>query len=1352
MFSQDHLRNKFTRKFISCLIIFTFSLGILFPSNISFAQSIPPTILNLPIPGTLIASTANFQPVLMKGLNLTPTDPLDIKFMFDQGENELSERELKQEADKIIRYFIAALAIPKESLWVNLSPYERDRITPDVLGQTEMGRDLLAQDYLLKQLTASLMNPEDALGQKFWQKVYAKAQQQFGTTDVPVNTFNKIWIVPEEAKVYEHSGGVFLVDNHLKVMLEEDYLALEANRGRTNHGLGDVKEEDMDITSGVSSEIVREILIPEIEREVNEGKLFANLRQIYNAMLLATWYKDSLKAVSFGEGYFDQGKIKGVEVDDKQIIQKIYDQYVASFQKGVFNYIKEDYDEATQDIVPRKYFSGGAALNEAELNTDVSKKDVDRAILSMISPFIILGAFSAADSMTQDKGANLQDLNNLADSTVVIDSTSASNNSSMTDSLNAKRDSIARSELAKIEEQEKQWEDQRNNLQDSLQELKGQLAHYEEALVPVKWQINAKKDNNLQEFELSMNFLPRYDWRVKTSFSSGLLGGGLLGPKLSNSYQRLGINFSNNGFLNSQWETNLGHTHLTSVKIENMPSDTNISRYFPQPGKKIEWDYWAVRSYLRLVKTMRVANNMAFALYGSADAWGMFDDRRMIHSMLGKVDANLGLNMVEYFNENKRLRVFSQLNFLGGDKDSYRSGEEIFLRSFLGGMDYTNISDDRTWSIGLTGDLGRTKYEFNTDFNLLMNKWLFSSDLKYVLSRHHFFPHSYTINGRVAYQPFNSTNINLEFYREELKYPLAGVEHNYGLKLGFNFSLSSPRSILDMRGKSSYSQNFGQNIYGEFPFEESAIVAKRNFSRLGDDDIMDPVWNPHTPERIFGKMMNILLNENTNYGDFLKNLKVNSTDGLLQVLRALSYMGYKYNYDTTKNKIKKSPEELYAAIRESFMRNGEEIPAAVCQQIAALGAHIANNFKSELGTEAEESTVMAFDTDGTVALHSVTLVNTREYGFVIVDGPWIFPTFRKDHNEALNFYQELQNLFSLYHTITDTEENGSLIDIIPSTEGGILVEGLTGRPFNMTNKKQDDILELTNNVLLGKPYLFFNGLELNDKDYIKKSKIEDGINKVQSQITGLNFKLQMTEQFKRIIQNSLQEDQSQGKGEGVSSSAEKILVKSASGDSLNISSPKDKKLDENNFVLMGLKLQLSMLEKDIAYMRKKIAEENVYINSLIYGSMAARAWEDYKNELEDLFVKKPLNDLNGEIKKKLEKSRKVNKAKKKNVDNSMLTNPGGIDLNPEIGAITVDSEQKFEWHIDPNYKPFDNISIDGLMHQIIIINLVPLQTIPLILGLSDDDQEMGKLASKASKADYISLDEAVLVSKKNMLY
>ncbi len=41
---------------------------------------------------------------------------------------------------------------------------------------------LLAQDYLLKQITVLLIYPENQLGKEFWQKIYAQAQAKYGTT------------------------------------------------------------------------------------------------------------------------------------------------------------------------------------------------------------------------------------------------------------------------------------------------------------------------------------------------------------------------------------------------------------------------------------------------------------------------------------------------------------------------------------------------------------------------------------------------------------------------------------------------------------------------------------------------------------------------------------------------------------------------------------------------------------------------------------------------------------------------------------------------------------------------------------------------------------------------------------------------------------------------------------------------------------------------------------------------------------------------------------------------------------------------------------------------------------------
>ena len=310
--------------------------------------------------------------LMVTGLTVHPENPLLMDFIVSTGNSGLNAAQVKKESDRLIKYFLACLTIPENNQWVNLSPYEKHRIIPEDLGQTVLGQDMLAQDYLLKQLTASLIYPEKNLGKNFWDKVYAKASQMYGTTQIPVNTFNKVWILPDTAKVYEHNNTVFVVKSHLKVMLDEDYLALSKHQcqpGDMSPGVSQARCQASRVEcesipgnthdKHLGSQIVRQIILPAIEQEVNTGKNFAQLRQIYNSMILAVWFKKNLKQALLNQVYTDKSKVNGVNVDDPAIKEKIYQQYLQAYKKGVFNYIKEEVDQSNQQVIPRKYFSGG---------------------------------------------------------------------------------------------------------------------------------------------------------------------------------------------------------------------------------------------------------------------------------------------------------------------------------------------------------------------------------------------------------------------------------------------------------------------------------------------------------------------------------------------------------------------------------------------------------------------------------------------------------------------------------------------------------------------------------------------------------------------------------------------------------------------------------------------------------------------------------------------------------------------------------------------------------------------------------------------------------------------------------
>jgi len=385
---QQSLRHRLLRSFV----FFTFLSGTIFSTPHLHAQN----VLNLPNPRSMVHLDQPFAPATIKGIKLDSSNPFKFDFIIDIGKSGLQGQALKKESEKLIKYFLAALTIPQEDLWVNLSPGEKDSIIPESFGQTEMGRDLLAQDYLLKQITASLMSPEGKTGKHFWERIYEEAYDRYGITDVPINTFNKVWIVPHKAIVYQNGNGAHIIDQSMKVMLAQDYFASNPNVQRPNK------------TSSLTENLIREIILPVIEEEVNTGEDFSRLRQIYHSMILAMWFKQNLKESLLGRTYVDQEKVKGIDIFDKEAKNKIYNQYLASMKRGIFNFIKERYDRHNGEIIPTRYLTGG--FDSAILGR-VVKAGVVTTLLGLLS----------TPGMSQEKLDQYNNSNTVAVEAILVD-------------------------------------------------------------------------------------------------------------------------------------------------------------------------------------------------------------------------------------------------------------------------------------------------------------------------------------------------------------------------------------------------------------------------------------------------------------------------------------------------------------------------------------------------------------------------------------------------------------------------------------------------------------------------------------------------------------------------------------------------------------------------------------------------------------------------------------------------------------------------------------------------------------------------------------------------------------------
>jgi len=375
-------------------LILSFGLMSIAPSP-AFAQG----VLSLPAPGSVVNLSSGFVPVMLRGLKVYPDNPFKFDFIIDSGNTGLVGDALKEESQKLAKYFLATLTTPEKELWVNLSPYENDRIIPEDLGETAMGQDLLAQDYILKQVTASLILPDSETGKAFWDKVYKKTYETYGTTNIPTDTFNKVWIVPEKATVYEDRDTAFITESRLKVMLEEDYTVPNENQKK-------VKTISFNT---LTSSVAREILIPLLEKEVNEGENFTQLRQMFNAMVLATWYKQALKTSLLNKVYADKNKTAGIKPpSEKNNIEAIYDQYLAAYKKGVCDLVKVEQDPYTHKSVARKYFSGGFGRSGGNPISSAITRKPFAALTSGLSKFIVGTAFAVAMILGGPSSASAQ--------------------------------------------------------------------------------------------------------------------------------------------------------------------------------------------------------------------------------------------------------------------------------------------------------------------------------------------------------------------------------------------------------------------------------------------------------------------------------------------------------------------------------------------------------------------------------------------------------------------------------------------------------------------------------------------------------------------------------------------------------------------------------------------------------------------------------------------------------------------------------------------------------------------------------------------------------------------------------
>jgi hypothetical protein len=112
----------FSHRFLTFWIAVSFLFTSFGPFSLAQAGTSSNIPLNIPKPGTMVNLSLAYQPVIIKGLTVHKDNPFLFDFIVDVGQDKMSGEPLKKEGEKLIKYFLASLAIPDKDLWVNLSP------------------------------------------------------------------------------------------------------------------------------------------------------------------------------------------------------------------------------------------------------------------------------------------------------------------------------------------------------------------------------------------------------------------------------------------------------------------------------------------------------------------------------------------------------------------------------------------------------------------------------------------------------------------------------------------------------------------------------------------------------------------------------------------------------------------------------------------------------------------------------------------------------------------------------------------------------------------------------------------------------------------------------------------------------------------------------------------------------------------------------------------------------------------------------------------------------------------------------------------------------------------------------
>ena len=286
--------------------------------------------------------------------------------------------DIEKTNDGNLNAFFTGLTLSNSKFWVNLNPWESDRIIDSDLKKTDVGKVMLLADLQMKKDFSKYENPcNSTIGKEYWSRLETKSGQLLSTlqkkypdysidsTHVSFSPVTRHWIIPDTVNLYQSVNEIFVVNATLTIKSDpvSDHSSYQTDNldsifvsQSLKSDLNEAAKEYGRYAMETEDQLIRPLVI----QDINNRSGYAELRQIFISIALAQAYKKEFKAQSIFSSIIESNDLSDLESELPWNPRDIWQDYKKSFESYDYTCTQsEKYVEGNIMITHSKTYIGG---------------------------------------------------------------------------------------------------------------------------------------------------------------------------------------------------------------------------------------------------------------------------------------------------------------------------------------------------------------------------------------------------------------------------------------------------------------------------------------------------------------------------------------------------------------------------------------------------------------------------------------------------------------------------------------------------------------------------------------------------------------------------------------------------------------------------------------------------------------------------------------------------------------------------------------------------------------------------------------------------------------------------------